>query len=429
MPPGTTQEASMTLAYIPFTIKILDFAATTEACPYCDNVCPRHDKDSRFPAEIDIDNPVLLQVIVGVYKCVVCNKFFRTPLEFINKGAHYTNRAKTKAIDSVDEDKMPFTLVAKRMERDFNVHPHATSVLRWYRDVTPKAEGGFDYNTNVVQAFSGILCVDEMYDGPFAVVTATDPVNNGNLAYLLVDEESVDKDVIKGFFNELKKLGIDPDTVITDDSKLYPEPLRKIWKKAKHQLCRFHFTSNVNKAVLKGIVRYRKKLPKKRNRRRGRPSKRGRPRTNKPVWRTIISKNRFLFVKRRENMSEKELDKLEEITSAHTVLATVRAFMDAYYDIFPNDEQITPRQARYRRTRILNNEKFRECPYLEDALALLEDKARFDKLITFLVTGSQESTSNDAERTNPDYRKRQKSHYRLRTARSMQAMLHRQLFK
>ena len=417
------------LAYFPFTIKILDFAAPTESCSDCATVCKRHDKDSRLPAEIDLDAAVLLQIIVGVYRCDECCKYFRTPLEFIEKGARYTNKAKTKAIESVDEDKMPFTLTAMRMQRDFNIRPHETSVLRWYRDVTPAADGGFDYNPNVVQTFSGILCVDEMYDGPFAVVTATDPVNDGNLAYLLIEDDGVNKDVITGFFEKLKALGIDPDTVITDESKLYPAPLKKIWKKAKHQLCRFHFTANVTKSVLKGVARYRKKLPKKRQRRRGRPSKRGRPRTNKPVWRKVIAKNRFLFVKRSENMSEKELETLAEITAAHPELSTVRAFMDAYYDIFPNDEPITPRQARYRRTRILNNEQFRECPHLKDALALLEDRTRFEKLITFLVTGSEESTSNDAERTNRDYRKRQKSHYRLRTYRSMQAMLHRQLFK
>jgi hypothetical protein len=127
-------------------------------------------------------------------------------------------------------------------------------------------------------------------------------------------------------------------------------------------------------------------------------------------------------------MTPKDIEKLAEITVAHPELATIRGFMDAYFDIFPNDAQITTRPAWYRRAKIINKERFRDCPYLEDALALLEDKARFDNLITFLVTGSGESTSNDAERTNLDYRKCQKSHYRLRTPRSMQAMLHRRQF-
>jgi hypothetical protein len=364
----------MTLAYTPFTVKILDYAAPTEACADCGTVCKRHDRASRFPADIDIDFVVLLQVIVGVYFCDVCGKSFRTPLDFIEKGARYTNRARAKASESVDDDKMPFTLVAKRMERDFNVSPHETTIMRWYRAVTPAGAEGFDYNPHVVQSFSGFLCVDEMYDGPFAIVTATDPVNDGNLAYMLIEKNSVDKKDIKRFFNELKQLGIDPKTVITDESKLYPEPLKEIWEKAKHQLCRFHFTSNVTKVVLKGVTRYRKKLPKKRRRRRGRPSKRGRPRKKEPVWRTVIRNNRFLFVKRRENMTQKDIDKLAEITVDHPELATIRDFMDAYYEIFPNDVQITPRQARYRRTKILNNERFRECPFLEDALALLKDE-------------------------------------------------------
>lgn len=56
--------------------------------------------------------------------------------------------------------------------------------MHWNRDVTPAGAEGFDYNPHVVQSFSGILCVDEMYDGPSAIVTATDPVNDDNLAYM-----------------------------------------------------------------------------------------------------------------------------------------------------------------------------------------------------------------------------------------------------
>jgi hypothetical protein len=48
-----------------FTVKILEYAAPTEACPDCGMVCKRHARAFRFPEDISL--VVLLQIIVGVY--------------------------------------------------------------------------------------------------------------------------------------------------------------------------------------------------------------------------------------------------------------------------------------------------------------------------------------------------------------------------
>jgi hypothetical protein len=89
----------MTLAYTPFTVKILDYATPTEACPDCGTVCKRHARASRFPADIDIDLVVLLKIIVGVYICNVCGKAFTDVLK--ENGITISMDGKGRAMDNI----------------------------------------------------------------------------------------------------------------------------------------------------------------------------------------------------------------------------------------------------------------------------------------------------------------------------------------
>ena len=57
------------------------------------------------------------------------------------------------------------------------------------------------------------------------------------------------------------RAGIEPDEVITDDSRLYPGVLAEIWPVAAHQLCLFHATRNVVKAVNEVVKQVRKSIP------------------------------------------------------------------------------------------------------------------------------------------------------------------------
>ena len=63
------------------------------------------------------------------------------------------------------------------------------------------------------------------------------------------------------FLTHLREKGIYPAEVITDGSSLYPIPLKKIWPTAVHQLCLFHETRHVTKAVMEVIQDLRKELP------------------------------------------------------------------------------------------------------------------------------------------------------------------------
>ena len=93
--------------------------------------------------------------------------------------------------------------------------------------------------------------------------------------------------------------GVDPEVVTTDGSRLYPAVLRHVFANSKQQLCLFHVMQNISKDILKGILAYRRSLPKP-NR------KKERPRNGEiPAYDMTIDlfKRRFLFVTPPENLN------------------------------------------------------------------------------------------------------------------------------
>ena len=153
--------------------------------------------------------------------------------------------------------------VPDRMRRDFWVCPSEGTVRNWCRSYSAAFDFETDYQAWVVSEFSGILCVDEIYQDQLALLLAVDPAapdGDRLVGYQLV-HGSVDAEDVKVFLSHLKAIGIDPDEVVTDGSRLYPTVLAQVWPNAAHQLCLFHETRRVTKAVMKVINTIRKQLP------------------------------------------------------------------------------------------------------------------------------------------------------------------------
>ena len=51
---------------------------------------------------------------------------------------------------------------------------------------------------------------------------------------LLTNTKAVDQEAVQTFLKTLRAAGIQPDEVITDDSRLYPSALAEIWPTAVH---------------------------------------------------------------------------------------------------------------------------------------------------------------------------------------------------
>src|SRR5262249_28572539 len=125
--------------------------------------------------------------------------------------------------------------------------------------------------------FSGYLAIDEVYDGPFCILSVVDNRRYNRLAFRVLDHDPTADDVrdfLTEFKGQLDKRGLKVKGITTDGSSLYLEVLKELWTDARHQLCEFHLIKEITKAVLHALAALRKelaaKIPKQR---RGRPSK------------------------------------------------------------------------------------------------------------------------------------------------------------
>lgn len=231
---------------------------------------------------------------------------------------------------------------------------------------------------------------------------------------------------IEGFFRPfqaaLEARGLVLKGITTDGSALYPEPIAAVFGDVPHQLCTFHVLKEVTKAVLSAVAKLRKdlaagapELP------RGRPGSKGARRAarrKKRIERKIsdLFAHRYLFV--RHHLSPSEQKTLARITRGQPQLGNLRGLMEEVYRLFDRRcrtatalaklARLRARLRRFVRLRAVLKKLF--LPGLEKALVFLDEK----------LLGA---TSNAVERGNRRYRKMQKTVYRVRTQRSIEARL------
>jgi hypothetical protein len=134
-----------------------------------------------------------------------------------------------------------------------------------------------------VAGFSGYIAADELYDGPFCVLSIVDNRTFKRLLYQVLDHDPDHRD-ITAFFHRfrmaLRLRGLTLRGVTTDASPLYPEPLREVFGDVPHQVCEFHVIKELTKAILRAVAKVRKQLATRKPKlKRGRPS---RPMPNEP---------------------------------------------------------------------------------------------------------------------------------------------------
>ncbi len=241
----------------------INYSLATTSCDRCRQPAGRCTTATRTGIDLDLDHPVLLHLTVSVHHCLACHHYFRVQPPFLRPDAIYTNRVVNTAVQSVYQDGMAVRRVANRLARDFWVRPSEKMVRQWCRAYQATLDFETDYQPWVVSEFSGILCVDEVYQDKLALLLAVDPAapdGDRLVGYQLITG-SVDADEVEAFLMHLKEVGIVPDQVVTDGSTLYPTLLSKVWPTAAHQLCLFHETRRVTTAVMKLINAVRKSLP------------------------------------------------------------------------------------------------------------------------------------------------------------------------
>jgi hypothetical protein len=280
------------------------------------------------------------------------------------------------------------------------------------------------YLDEALADFSGYLAIDEVYDGPFCILSAVDNRRHNRLAFAVLDHDPTQDDV-RTFLTDLKgqleKRALTVAGITTDGSPLYPEVLNELWPGVRHQLCEFHVLKEITKAILHGLAKVRKDLTAKTPKQpRGRP-RRGQQGQARRVARqkkrvAELFEHRHLFVRHHRSATQKGL--LRELTRGLPQLRALRGIMDAVYRLFDRRcrtetalkklERLRRRVQRFKKLgKALNKLK---SPALEKALVFLDDR----------LLGA---TSNAVERSNRRFRKAQKSIYSVRTKEHLEERL------
>jgi hypothetical protein len=265
--------------------------------------------------------------------------------------------------------------------------------------------------------FSGYIAADELYDGPFCVLSIVDNRTFKRLLYQVLDHDP-DHKAITAFFHRfrmaLRLRGLTLRGVTTDGSPLYPEPLQAVFGDLPHQICEFHILKELTKAILRAGAKVRKKLAaRKPTLKRGRPSTpaakravRQRERLKQKIG--DLFAQRYLFVQ--HDLTPAERRTLQRITRGLPQLRTLRALMEEVYRLFDRRCRTDTAVAKLAKLR----QRVRRFKQVGKILNKLRSP-RLDKALTFLDDKLLPSTSNAVERGNRRHRKMQKTVYRVRT--------------
>lgn len=264
--------------------------------------------------------------------------------------------------------------------------------------------------------FSGYIAADELYDGPFCVLSIVDNRTFRRILYDVLDHDPTGDD-IRRFFRRFKAILESRDLrlagITTDASQLYPTPIAEVFGEVRHQICEFHTVAELTKAVLRAVAKVRKtmaaSIPKLG---RGRPTRHTRKvaRRRQAISQRIsdLFDHRHLFVQHGLTAAEKKT--LPRITRGLPHLRTLREIMNEVYRLFDRRCRTDTALAKLAKLR----SRVRRLKAVGRTLQKLFSP-NLQKALTFLDDSLLPSTSNAVERGNRRHRKMQKSVYRVRS--------------
>lgn len=281
------------------------------------------------------------------------------------------------------------------------------------------------YLDRVLADFSGYITADELYDGPFCVLSIVDNRTFKRLVYDVLDHDPEHEDIGRFFrrfqqaltARQLKVVGI-----TTDASPLYPTPILEVFGPIPHQVCKFHVIAELTKSILKAVARARKALKARQPKLgRGRPAtaaQKRRVRRKKLLQQKItdLFDHRHLFVQRR--LTDSENRTLARLVRGQPRLRALRTIMDEVYRLFDRRCRTDTALAKLARLR----RRVRSFRSVGKTLQKMFSP-NIEKTLTFLDDTLLPSTSNAVERGNRRHRKMQKTVYRVRTQSCIQGRI------
>jgi hypothetical protein len=394
-------------------------------CPKCGKRGRRKRTVTRRVRTVAYKAVAYLEITYGEYaaRCD-CSTTFRNTHEDVLPRSAYDNKVRDLVLDRILKDGMSVERTLLSLRREFLLDLSSGFVYDVLRDRVAQLDLA-THRREVLEHFSGTLCVDELHLGRFTLLLATDPLSDLPVAFALVGAN--DQDHMRRFLGNLKTWGLAPGVVVTDGSNLYPSVLDELWPDADHQLCVFHVIKDINELILDAVRRMRTAMSrrgqagrKKKRGRKGAKAKAAAKRRGLTVKEKahFVFKHRHLVVKRRENLTEEERADLKRMLEYLPALATLRRFADRIYWVFdtPKDWH----QASCRRSALVRDAASLAVPELAKAMKQLDDE-KFAKLMAYLNNPASRRvrTNNHVERTNRMFRFLEKVRYKWRGRRTL----------
>ena len=276
---------------------------------------------------------------------------------------------------------------------------------------------GTSYLDWALADFSGYIAADELYDGPFCVLSIVDNRTFKRLLYQVLDHDPDHQDIttfLRRFQAALRQRNLSLHGVTTDASPLYPEPLRAVFDDVPHQICEFHILKELTKAILRAVAKVRKKLaerqPTLKRGRPGTPAAKRAARQRERLQRKVadLFQHRHLFVQHDSTAAQRRT--VQRITRGLPQLRALRALMEEVYRLFDRRCRTDTALAKLAKLR----RRIRRFKQVGKVLNKLQSP-NLEKALTFLDDKLLPSTSNAVERGNRRHRKMQKTVYRIRT--------------
>jgi transposase len=269
----------------------------------------------------------------------------------IKKRARYTDRLRAEAVASLVQDNSTCPKASRRLSRCFNTTGSKFSIDRWKHQEADKY-----VIAEIIQklGFSGTLCVDEYKPSRAKTYDLIDSDGRTGRILYVTPIECLGRGLIKNHFQELKNLGINPQVVIFDMRKVFPNAARKAFPEVLIQHDYFHVMKTVHWHLRNAMAEFRQKLKEK------------------GFYTQDLWECRWIILKNLENWTSKDHKAMQRLLNIYsgTVIEDILVIKEQIRNIFLKSQD--KKEAYLRRDELCNNE-------------ILKQNEHFANIFKFLV--------------------------------------------
>ncbi len=384
--------------------------------------CKRHKRRTRTIRSASLEGEKITIYHIAQYSFINPNtgkkSYYTPPIKGVEGKKRHDNNTILMCIRPAIENKMNYKDTAEQCRTLLNLRTVSSTIYKWIVEIDIDENSFSLLERKVIEQSSGNLSIDEVYDKE-GIIISTDTVKDTILNITV--EKNISNDSVKRHLSLLKENGLNAKSFTKDGSPLYVNTIQSVFDNILLQDCIFHLQKGIQKHFFSWQKKIRDKIiiPKLK---RGR-KKKGTVTLNSTPLKNIkqeLFRSRYLFQKKRLSVEEKikvsnfyilfpELRKLRRLYILFKRIFTVSSFDEAKkrYESFINDIS-----ARENIPKVLKKLK---TSYDRDSLfTYLKFNIKYRKKIR---------TTNHTERTNRKFRKKQKTHYKIRKLKNKKKML------